>query len=111
MCSGDDSDPFLREINGNLSWMLKQNRVSFTVKEEKDNIAIFFNAVSAHRILTETLCLLLVCIALGFAGRHSPWLMCHQGNQRFVQTLIVFLERMLSVTVCFPHVTGGRVAK
>lgn len=111
MLSGVDSDPFLREINGNLSWMTKQNRDCLSVKEQKGNIAIFFSAVNIHRILTNTLCLLLICIALGFSGRHSPRLICHQGNQRLVETLTVFLERMLSVTVCFPHIIGRRVAK
>lgn len=78
----------------------------------EDNIDIFFCAVNVQRrILSKTLCHFISYIALGFARSYSLGLLCHQSNQRLVQFLIVFLERMLSVTVCFPCVIRKRVAK
>lgn len=49
----DDFDTFLREINGNIS-CAKKNSLCFIVKEGKNMIYIFYDAVKVQRRILTT---------------------------------------------------------
>lgn len=53
MLSCDDFDTFLREINGNIS-CAKKKSLCFIVKEGKNMIYIFYDAVKVQRRILTT---------------------------------------------------------